>query len=114
VSLESIKQELTDLLAHLLQIGRDSPELLMFLGQLIANDDWSEVREPQKNLEKKKVDILCFFFSRSLALSQSDRYSLISQMFDDVPRILDDALRHARDQFLRIISATQRDPGRSA
>jgi hypothetical protein len=25
-------------------------------------------------------------------------------MFDDVPRILDDALRHARDQFLRIIS----------
>jgi hypothetical protein len=28
-------------------------------------------------------------------------------MFDDVPRILDDALRHARDQFLRIISATQ-------
>jgi hypothetical protein len=43
MSLESIKQELTDLLAHLLQIGRDSPELLMFLGQLIISDDWSEV-----------------------------------------------------------------------
>lgn len=44
MSLESRKQQLTDLLAHLLRIGRDSPELLMFLGQLISSDELAEVR----------------------------------------------------------------------
>jgi hypothetical protein len=53
MSLEGIKAQLTELLAHLLQIGRDSPDLLMFLGSLVTDDTLGEVKAKKKKKKKK-------------------------------------------------------------
>jgi hypothetical protein len=58
MSLEGIKAQLTELLAHLLQIGRDSPDLLMFLGSLVTDDTLGEVKAKKKKKKKKKNRIL--------------------------------------------------------
>jgi hypothetical protein len=56
MSLEGIKAQLTELLAHLLQIGRDSPDLLMFLGSLVTDDTLGEVKAKKKKKKKKKTE----------------------------------------------------------
>jgi hypothetical protein len=54
MSLEGIKAQLTELLSHLLQIGRDSPDLLMFLGSLVTDDSLGEVKSRKKKKKKEK------------------------------------------------------------